>query len=50
MSAGFARHQLKKLATGLDPARIQTREQDGQEPLLCRGLVRAAGGQPDLWL
>ena len=30
MSAGFSQRQLKKLATGLDPARIQTKEQDGK--------------------
>ena len=34
MSAGFSRHQLKKLATGLDPARVQTRQQDGEDTLL----------------
>ena len=30
MSPGFARLQLKKLATGLDPTRVQTRQQDGK--------------------
>src|SRR5450755_1177580 len=30
MSAGFSQRQLKKLATSLDPARIQSREQDGK--------------------
>ena len=30
MRTGFSRHQLKKLATGLDPTRVQTRQQDGK--------------------
>ncbi len=30
MSAGFARHQLKKLATPLDSVRVHRREQDGK--------------------
>ena len=30
MSAGFTRHQLKKLATALDRDRVQSREQDGK--------------------